>query len=54
MIFENVTDELEFLVVHPLDDVQEKKAETKHLAPRACRRQPGYRAPGLAGMFGKV
>ena len=31
MVFENTIDERDFLVVHPLDDVQEQKVETKHL-----------------------
>jgi hypothetical protein len=33
MIIENMVDERDFLVVHPLDDVQEQKVETKHLGP---------------------
>ena len=33
MVLENRTDKLEFLVIHPLDDVQEQKLETKHLGP---------------------
>ena len=33
MILENTMAEREFLVIHPLDDVQEQKVETKHLGP---------------------
>jgi hypothetical protein len=33
MIIENMVDERDLLVVHPLDDVQEQKVETKHLGP---------------------
>jgi hypothetical protein len=33
MILENVIEEREFLVIHPLDDVQEQKVETSHLGP---------------------
>lgn len=33
MTLENEIDEREFLVIHPLDDVQEQKVETKHLGP---------------------
>jgi hypothetical protein len=33
MIIENAMDERDFLVIHPLDDVQEQKVETKHLGP---------------------
>jgi hypothetical protein len=28
-----MTEEREFLVIHPLDDVQEQKVETSHLGP---------------------
>lgn len=31
MVLENTVDEREFLVIHPLDDVQEQKVETRHL-----------------------
>jgi len=33
MVLENTSEEREFLVIHPLDDVQEQKIETKHLGP---------------------
>jgi len=33
MVLENTIEEREFLVIHPLDDVQEQKIETKHLGP---------------------
>lgn len=33
MTLENIIEEREFLVIHPLDDVQEQKVETKHLGP---------------------
>jgi hypothetical protein len=33
MVLNNTMDERDFLVIHPLDDVQEKKVETKHLGP---------------------
>ncbi len=33
MVLENTIEEREFLVIHPLDDVQEQKVETKHLGP---------------------
>ena len=35
MILENTIDEREFLVIHPLDDVQEQKVETKAPRPHA-------------------
>jgi hypothetical protein len=33
MILEDTMEERDFLVIHPLDDVQEQKVETKHLGP---------------------
>lgn len=33
MVLENTVDERDFLVIHPLDDVQEQKVETQHLGP---------------------
>jgi hypothetical protein len=33
MVLENTVHEREFLVIHPLDDVQEQKVKTKHLGP---------------------
>jgi hypothetical protein len=33
MLIEKVTDEREFLVIHPLDDVLEQKLDTSHLGP---------------------
>ena len=33
MVLENVVEEREFLVIHPLDDVEEQKVETEHLGP---------------------
>lgn len=33
MVLENTMEERDFLVIHPLDDVQEQKVETKHLGP---------------------
>lgn len=41
MVLENAVDEHEFLVIHPLDDVQEQKVETKHLG--AMRMTPAVR-----------
>jgi hypothetical protein len=46
MVLENKMDELEFLVIHPLDDVQEQKVETKHLGP--MRITPAVRISLLA------
>jgi len=46
MILENVVDERDFLVIHPLDDVQEQKVETKHLGP--MRMTPAVRIALLA------
>ena len=33
MVLENTMEERDFLVIHPLDDFQERKDETKHLGP---------------------
>jgi hypothetical protein len=33
MVLENTMEERDFLVIHPLDDVQEQKVETKQLGP---------------------
>jgi hypothetical protein len=33
MTLENMIEERNFLVIHPLDDVQEQKVETSHLGP---------------------
>ena len=33
MVLDKAMDEREFLVIHPLDDVQEKKLDTKDLGP---------------------
>jgi hypothetical protein len=33
MTLENMIEEREFLVVHPLDDIQEQKVEISHLGP---------------------
>ena len=33
MVLDNTIDEREFIVIHPLDDVQEQKIETRHLGP---------------------
>jgi len=33
MVLENTMEERDFLVIHPLDDVEEQKVETKHLGP---------------------
>jgi hypothetical protein len=46
MILENPIDEREFLVIHPLDDVQEQKLETKDLGP--MRMTPAVRLSLLA------
>ncbi len=46
MVLENVIDERDFLVIHPLDDVQEQKVETKHLGP--MRMTPAVRISLLA------
>ena len=46
MVLEKVIDERNFLVVHPLDDVEEQKVETKHLGP--MRMTPAVRLSLLA------
>jgi hypothetical protein len=46
MILENPIDQREFLVIHPLDDVQEQKLETKNLGP--MRMTPAVRLSLLA------
>ena len=46
MFFKTKSDNREFLVVHPLDDVEEKKLETKHLGP--MRMTPAVRLSLLA------
>lgn len=46
MILDNTMDEGDFLVVHPLDDVQERKVETNHLGP--MRMTPAVRISLLA------
>jgi hypothetical protein len=38
MIIENTTRQTEFMVIHPLDDVQEQKVETKNLGPMRMTR----------------
>ena len=46
MVLENMVAEREFLVVHPLDDVQEEKVETKHMG--RMRMTPAVRVSLLA------
>jgi hypothetical protein len=46
MFIENAIEEREFLVIHPLDDVEEQKLETKHLG--AIRMTPAVRLSLLA------
>jgi hypothetical protein len=46
MILGTVVDERDFLVIHPLDDIQEQKVETKHLGP--MRMTPAVRISLLA------
>jgi hypothetical protein len=46
MILEDTIDEREFLVIHPLDDIQEQKIATKHLG--AMRMTPVVRVSLLA------
>jgi hypothetical protein len=41
MLIENAMEEREFLVIHPLDDVEEQKVETRHLG--AIRMTPAVR-----------
>jgi hypothetical protein len=43
---ENAMDNRNYLVVHPLDDVQEQKVETEHLGP--MRMTPAVRLSLLA------
>ena len=45
-VVEHTIDERNFLVIHPLDDVQEQKVETKHLGP--MRMTPAVRLSLLA------
>ncbi len=46
MALENVMDERDYLVIHPLDDVQEQKVDTKHLG--LMRMTPAVRISLLA------
>ena len=46
MIRQNTIDELDYLVIHPLDDVQETKVQTDHLGP--MRMTPAVRMSLLA------
>lgn len=46
MSLQNTIDERNYLVVHPFDDVPERKVETKHLGP--MRMTPGVRISLLA------
>lgn len=46
MVLENTIDKRDFLVIHPLDDVQEQKVEIKHLGP--MRMTPAVRISLLA------
>lgn len=46
MVLENTIDERDFLVIHPLDDVQEQKVDTEHLGP--MRMTPAVRISLLA------
>jgi hypothetical protein len=46
MVIENTVEDREFLVIHPLDDVQEEKVETRHLGP--IRMTPAVRLSLLA------
>jgi len=41
MVIENAIDERDFLVIHPLDDVEEQKVETRHLG--SIRMTPAVR-----------
>ena len=45
-LLEDTLDERDYLVIHPLDDVQEQKVETKHLGP--MRMTPAVRMSLLA------
>jgi len=46
MVLEHTIDERKFLVIHPLDEVEEQKVETKHLGP--TRMTPAVRLSLLA------
>jgi hypothetical protein len=46
MLLKDAIAEREFLVIHPLDDVEEQKVETKHLGP--MRMTPAVRLSLLA------
>ncbi len=46
MVLENVMEEREYRVIHPLDDVQEQKIETEYLGP--MRMTPTVRISLLA------
>lgn len=45
-LLEDTLDDRDYLVVHPLDDVEEQKVETKHLGP--MRMTPAVRLSLLA------
>lgn len=45
-LLEDTLDERDYLVIHPLDDVQEQKVETRHLGP--MRMTPAVRLSLLA------
>ena len=46
MTLDTVVNERDFLVIHPLDDIEEQKVETKHLGP--MRMTPAVRISLLA------
>jgi hypothetical protein len=46
MVIENAIEDSEFLVIHPLDDVEEQKVETSHLG--SIRMTPAVRLSLLA------
>ena len=46
MVLEKVLDQRDYLVIHPLDDVQEQKVDTKHLG--LMRMTPAVRVSLLA------
>ena len=46
MVLEHAIEDRDFLVIHPLDDVQEQKVETQHLGP--MRMTPAVRISLLA------
>ena len=46
MVLEKVLDQRDYLVIHPLDDVQEQKVDTKHLG--LMRMTPAVRISLLA------